>query len=90
MLVTQEISSLDCAALKENHCNKEEALKRENVVLGDQLKEYVSLVQAQQKETITKQTSADGNVCVSVCLSVCLSVVYKCVIGCMYIWFVYM
>lgn len=51
---------VEISTLKEDYQNKEEALKRENVVLRDQLKKYVSLVQAQRKETITKQTSGDG------------------------------
>ena len=58
----------EVSTLKEDYQNKEEALKRENEVLRDQLKKYVSLVQAQRKETITKQTSSEGSVCVCVCL----------------------
>ena len=53
----------EVSALKEDYQNKEEALKRENAVLRDQLKKYVSLVQAQRKETMTKQTSSEGNAC---------------------------
>ena len=65
----EQVSGLqtEVSALKEDHQNKEEALKRENEVLRDQLKKYVSLVQAQRKETITKQTSSEGSVC-SVCV----------------------
>ena len=65
---------MEVSALKEDHQCKEEALKRENEVLRDQLKKYVSLVQAQRKETITKQTSSDGNVCMCVSVSVCVCV----------------
>ena len=65
---------VEVSTLKEDYQNKEEALKRENVVLRDQLKKYVSLVQAQRKETITKQTSSEGNMlCVCVCV-VCVCV----------------
>jgi len=60
----EQVSGLqmEVSALREDHMNKEEALKRENEVLREQLKKYVSLVQAQRKETITKQISADGKV----------------------------
>ena len=62
----EQVSGLqtEVSTLKEDYQNKEEALKRENEVLRDQLKKYVSLVQAQRKETITKQTSSEGSVCV--------------------------
>ena len=53
---------MEIAALKEDHCNKEEGLKKK-IALKDQLIKYVSLVQAKRKETVFKQTSANGNVC---------------------------
>lgn len=59
---------MEISTLKEDYQGKEEALKRENEVLRDQLKKYVSLVQAQRKETITKQISPDGNVFVCLCV----------------------
>jgi len=55
---------LEIEGIKEDHLNKEEALKRENTVLRDQLKKYVSLVQAQRKETM-KQSPLDG-ACISI------------------------
>lgn len=57
----EQISGLqmEIKGTKEDHFNKEEALKRENTVLRDQLKKYVSLVQAQRKETM-KQSPLDG------------------------------
>ena len=51
---------MEVSTLQEDYRNKEEALKRENEVLREQLKKYVSLVQAQRKETITKQMPAEG------------------------------
>ena len=75
------VLQMEIKGIKEDHLNKEEALKRENTVLRDQLKKYVSLVQAQRKETI-KQSSVDGVYIVyvlcagmSVCVFVCLYIV---------------
>jgi len=72
---------MEIKGIKEDHLNKEEALNRENTVLRDQLKKYVSLVQAQRKETM-KQPSFDGlfiNLyCVCTCMRACRCVMAFC------------
>ena len=81
----EQVSGLqmEISTLQEDYQNKEEALKRENEVLREQLKKYVSLVQAQRKETITKQTPAEG-ISVCMCSYVCMCVtrvVWVCILN---------
>lgn len=85
LLLEVERSKQECQQLQEAHAGKKQALERENDLLREQLKKYVSMVQTQWKDTPNRQSNTGMSracVCMHACVCACVRTcmcVYMCV-----------